>query len=510
MYSPSDITVDLLQSIINATDGKRKIAPKVHLLDGGEQFVEDISGIFTDGEIDIDTDRDVTRAAKLTITNTNGDYTLESTNPFGKIWYDSRFAIYYGIYSNSLGRYYWIPVGIYLLDFPSCNSQGGMQLNLIGKNSLINYHNGEEIYLESNLSLNEALRRIICNIDHQEDSPDGSTYNTNFTWSGSKGRVSTGGAYGGCYTRFTVNDAYVEWTTICKQFTWCSVKTTANGIANVYIDGVLDCTVDLYSASTLHRQHVYSKEFPYGGQHTIKVERSGTKNASSSDYYVGIDALQASRSFTDSEIVFESLGKTLDKEISYTADQNRWLCSKELAESFSTIIYEDGEGKIRAKVYPVFSEQASCWSYSKGNDSLLLSIDKTNRGPKYNHVVISYGGANDAVNYEERKAEDDDGGSEFKTSGPYGNRILVQRDSNVTTAAEALIMAKRLLEENLSMSEEITLNVVTNPLHEPHDKITIIEGDYAKIANDYSLRSFTIPLKPGGQQRFSVKKLRLI
>jgi thermitase len=69
-----------------------------------------------------------------------------------------------------------------------------------------------------------------------------------------------------------------------------SCVTSNRGIAKVYIDGIYQQSVDLYSPSTQYQKAVYTKSGLAAGAHTVKIEVSGTKNAASSNYYVDVDA----------------------------------------------------------------------------------------------------------------------------------------------------------------------------------------------------------------------------
>jgi len=63
------------------------------------------------------------------------------------------------------------------------------------------------------------------------------------------------------------------------------------GIANVYVDDALVTTVDLYAATTSYRTVVYTSPKLAYGVHTLRVERSGSKNDASSGRSVDVDAV---------------------------------------------------------------------------------------------------------------------------------------------------------------------------------------------------------------------------
>jgi galactosylceramidase len=64
------------------------------------------------------------------------------------------------------------------------------------------------------------------------------------------------------------------------------------GKADIYIDGVLKTTVDTYSGTVKYRKSIYSVYQLSLGNHTLKLIVSGTKNSSSSDTYINIDAVE--------------------------------------------------------------------------------------------------------------------------------------------------------------------------------------------------------------------------
>jgi hypothetical protein len=71
---------------------------------------------------------------------------------------------------------------------------------------------------------------------------------------------------------------------------WQGLKDPWAGIANVYVDGTLRATVDTYSAVEQLRQTLFTIEDLSSGSHTIRLEVTGTRNASSGGALVWLDA----------------------------------------------------------------------------------------------------------------------------------------------------------------------------------------------------------------------------
>jgi hypothetical protein len=60
-----------------------------------------------------------------------------------------------------------------------------------------------------------------------------------------------------------------------RDFAWVATKTATSGSAEVWIDGVLDSTIDLHSSATTFRQLVFSHRFSTLGTHTVEIRPVG-------------------------------------------------------------------------------------------------------------------------------------------------------------------------------------------------------------------------------------------
>ncbi|MBC8079871.1 MAG: carbohydrate binding domain-containing protein [Gorillibacterium sp.] len=69
---------------------------------------------------------------------------------------------------------------------------------------------------------------------------------------------------------------------------WYGVKGNGQGKADVYIDGILDATVDLYQATRTNTV-CYTKTGLAAGNHTIRIITRSDKNPLSTDKYVEVD-----------------------------------------------------------------------------------------------------------------------------------------------------------------------------------------------------------------------------
>ena len=81
----------------------------------------------------------------------------------------------------------------------------------------------------------------------------------------------------------------ISWkgTSLC----WLAKTGPQYGIAKLTLDGGTPFYVDLYSATAVMKQRFFVTGVLPDTTHTLVIERSGTKNPRSSDYYINLDAL---------------------------------------------------------------------------------------------------------------------------------------------------------------------------------------------------------------------------
>jgi hypothetical protein len=116
---------------------------------------------------------------------------------------------------------------------------------------------------------------------NSENNMDGSTL---YDWQ----RTTYAGASGTQFSSAKASSAAMAFTFNGTSITWKYIKAPKAGIANVYIDGVLQPTVDQYGAGVSTAQAVYSGLA--AGWHTILIKSSGNKNAASTGLFTYHDA----------------------------------------------------------------------------------------------------------------------------------------------------------------------------------------------------------------------------
>jgi len=103
------------------------------------------------------------------------------------------------------------------------------------------------------------------------------------------GKLSNANASGGTLSYDKSAQAPIAFTFSGTSITWKYVTGPKGGIQRVWIDGVDKGTVDQYSASVTYQVTKTFSGLP-SGVHTILIKGSGSKNASSTGYFIYHDA----------------------------------------------------------------------------------------------------------------------------------------------------------------------------------------------------------------------------
>ena len=102
--------------------------------------------------------------------------------------------------------------------------------------------------------------------------------NASIHYAGAWSTSNVPGTYGGSIRSTSAPNASASLTFTGREVTWVTSKAANRGVAKVLIDGKQVATVNTYAKTTVRRRVVFTRSFATGGQHTIKVVCSGTKN----------------------------------------------------------------------------------------------------------------------------------------------------------------------------------------------------------------------------------------
>ena len=96
------------------------------------------------------------------------------------------------------------------------------------------------------------------------------------TRSGSWPSVSSSSAYGGGLRYASSSAARATMTFSGSHIGWVAARGPKRGVVDVYLDGALAASVDLYAASSSPRRLVFATQLASGGSHTIELRLRGT------------------------------------------------------------------------------------------------------------------------------------------------------------------------------------------------------------------------------------------
>jgi hypothetical protein len=115
--------------------------------------------------------------------------------------------------------------------------------------------------------------------------------NTLISYLGTWGFNSDAGAIGGTYAFSPFPGSSAETTFTGTRFDLMTAVGPASGIARITVDGGTPVLVDLYAPAFAWHQRVWSTGTLTSGTHTVKIECTGSKNASSADVGIIVDAV---------------------------------------------------------------------------------------------------------------------------------------------------------------------------------------------------------------------------
>ncbi|MGI3785443.1 MAG: fibronectin type III domain-containing protein, partial [Janthinobacterium lividum] len=146
---------------------------------------------------------------------------------------------------------------------------------------------------------NESPRSTVADVTLAMNAVPAGTYedddSADIMLKGAWSKTASTGAGTDSGNSFTTlgSDGYAEMSFATSGIRWLARTNTSSGQADVYIDGVRQTTVDLYSSTTKYAQDVFEVSgLPETG-HTIRIVRTGNKSADSQGRNITLDALVA-------------------------------------------------------------------------------------------------------------------------------------------------------------------------------------------------------------------------
>jgi hypothetical protein len=109
-------------------------------------------------------------------------------------------------------------------------------------------------------------------------------------YAGAVGQVDVSGPFQGTLSVLDGSGESAELSCTCRRIGILARKDPASGKVQVWVDGVLKATVDLYRATTTDKVYVYMTTLALG-PHTVQLTWTGTKNPSSSGSDISLDGI---------------------------------------------------------------------------------------------------------------------------------------------------------------------------------------------------------------------------
>jgi uncharacterized protein YkwD len=111
-------------------------------------------------------------------------------------------------------------------------------------------------------------------------------------YAGSWATYESTSASGGTYRRSSTQGSAATYTFSGTGVRWIGIRSSAGGIAEVRLDGLLVANVDQYASANSWQRVLFERTGLSSGSHTLEVRVKGTKNSSSSGYRTYIDAFE--------------------------------------------------------------------------------------------------------------------------------------------------------------------------------------------------------------------------
>jgi subtilisin family serine protease len=158
---------------------------------------------------------------------------------------------------------------------------GDHTIKIVNKGEKLNGTTGSWINIDA-LEINT----VAPSIKKIEEYDPSFKYHGNWT-------TATSTNYSGGTLKYTKEAAAsLEYTFTGNGIKWSVMNSKNYGIAELYIDGVLIQSVNLYAPSSNYQTNVFEKLDLSYGQHTIKIVNKGLKGAADGGIWINIDSLE--------------------------------------------------------------------------------------------------------------------------------------------------------------------------------------------------------------------------
>ena len=177
------------------------------------------------------------------------------------------------------------------------------------------------------------------------------------------------GAYNDDTHYSNVKNNYAEFAFSGTEVSWIGEKVWNRGFADVYIDNILDTTIDCYNPTSIRQQVLYKKTKLSNTSHKIKIVVKGQKNNASSDCYIDVDAI---RYLAVVDTLTSNINKTIDNPV-----ENISVSSDKIHITFN---FDNSNNFIEANIFNIYGRKVKAILNKNYCGRYEASINKMNSG----------------------------------------------------------------------------------------------------------------------------------
>lgn len=187
-------------------------------------------------------------------------------------------------------------------------------------------------------------------------------------------------------------------------------------------------------------------------------------------------------------------------------DRERDRAVTDLLTSIASEAYFDNDGALIVRDAPLLS-QTPVWTVDASPTGVLIDGDiKRDRSRTYNVVVVTSTAVDGTTPFAPQVAADTDPGSRTYVSGPFGRVPYFWSSPTVTTAAQALLAARTILNRVKATNAQLAVESVVHPGLDRGDVITVLSADGRTEL--HLVDALTIPLTVAGTQAITTRSSR--
>lgn len=249
-----------------------------------------------------------------------------------------------------------------------------------------------------------------------------------------------------------------------------------------------------------------------GYDRAVRIQRARFTDtytiAKGADLAAALDALLQSRWPDCPTLVSEVPTETLTHRAVYEPEADPWQAAQDLATAYGAELLFDETGVPRLRDIPSATTGDVVATYTRGETNVILTADRQLDSEKTYSGVIVRGESTSAAAPAYGEAWDDDPASPTYYLGKFGAVPYFKTSSHITTNAQALATAARLLPRFSGVLEDAEWDQVPNPALQAGDVVKIVDTRLG-FDGTFSLDSVATPLRPSGSQHLVARSRRL-